>query len=79
MQDIFAGQIVCCRDLSLPCWFLMVLFAHKLRTGSAKLSPRIGMNGVVDAAVTGAKAAEHLTVCGIDDTVAAKRGNIAFP
>lgn len=37
------------------------------------------MNGVIDAAVVGAEAAEHLTVRGVYNRVAAKRGDVAFP
>ena len=33
-----------------------------------------GVDGIVDTAVAGDKAAEHFTVCSIDDTVTPKQG-----
>ncbi len=35
--------------------------------------------GVIDTVVIGAKAAEHLRVCGVYDAVASERGDIALP
>ena len=37
------------------------------------------MDSVVDTAVTGTKAAQHLRVGGVDDSVAFKRRDIALP
>ena len=79
VEDIPARQVECRRDLRLSRRLLMPLFCHQLRTGKAELHACIGVNGIVDAPVIRAKAAEHLTVCGVDDSVAFQRGNVALP
>ena len=45
----------------------------------AKLHARIGVDGVVYAAMAGSKAAQHLAVGGIHNGVDRKGGNVALP
>ncbi len=47
----------------------MALALHQFCTGQPKLHPGIGVNRVVNAPVTGRKAAQHLAVCRIDNGV----------
>ena len=79
MQDIFAGQIECRGDLCLSGGLGIALLPHQLRTGKPQLHTRIGMNGVVDAAVVRDITAGHAGVCRIDDGVTPKRCNIPLP
>lgn len=79
VQNIPAGKIECGCDLCLPDRLAVPLPLHQLRTGKAELNPRIGVNGVVDTAVTGAEAPEQLAVGGVDNGVALQRGDVALP
>lgn len=79
VQDIPARQIECRCDFRLSRRFIVPLLCHQLRTGEAELYARESVNGVVDTPVIRAKAAEHLTVCGVDDGVAFQRCDIALP
>ena len=79
VQNIPAGKIECGRDLCLPDCLAVPLPLHQLRTGKAELNPGIGVNGVVDTAVTGAEAPEQLAVGGVDNGVALQRGDVALP
>ncbi len=79
VDDVFAGQIICRRDLRLSCRLIMSLLLHYLVAITPELDSRKGMDRVVDTAVTGTKAAEHLTVGGVDDSVTFQCGNISLP
>ena len=47
-------------------------FLPQLRTGG-------GVNGVVNAAVTGAEAAQHCAVCRVHNGICIQAGNVALP
>ncbi len=79
VQHIVAGQIIGWCDFRLAGFFFVPLFLHQLRASCPKLNTRIGMNGIVDAAVARAETAEHLAVGGVDNGIAAKGGNITLP
>ena len=79
MQDIPAGQIKCRRDFRLSGRFRIALPLHQFLAGNAQFDARIGMNGIVDAAVVRNIAAGHAGVCRIDNGVALKCRNIALP
>ena len=57
----------------------MSLPRHHFRAEIPKLNAGIGMDTVVDAAVTGLITARHPRIGGIDDRVAAKRRNVSLP
>ena len=57
----------------------MPLLLHDLVAVTSELYSGKGVNSIVDAAVTGTEAAEHLTVGGVDDRIASQRGNVALP
>ena len=79
MQDIAAGQVEGRRDFC-PAGFLLVpLRPHQFSAGQPKLYTGEGMDGIVDAAVAGDEASQHLTVGRIDDRIAAQGGNISLP
>ena len=52
---------------------------HDIGTLQAELYARIGVDGVVDAAVARGKAAQHSAVCRIDNSIYGKSGNISLP
>ena len=79
VQNIFTRQIVGRRDFCLSCWLIMPLLLHDLVAVTSELYSGKGVNSIVDAAVTGTEAAEHLTVGGVDDRIASQRGNVALP
>ena len=57
----------------------MPLRPHQLRAGQPELYSGEGVDGIVNAAVAGDKAAQHLAVCGVDNGIAFQRGNVATP
>lgn len=61
------------------CFFLVSLPFHDTGTFRTKLYATIGMNCIINTAVTRAKTPQHLRICGIDNLVAAQRGDIALP
>lgn len=61
------------------CFFLVSLPFHDAGTFRTKLYATIGMNCIINTAVTRAKTPQHLCICGIDNRVAAQRGDIALP
>ena len=79
MQDIAAGQVKGRGDLRPAGFLFMPLPPHQFRTGQAELNPGKGVDGIVNAPVTGDKAAQHLAVCRIDDRVAAQGCDIPLP
>ena len=79
VDHIFARQVISGCNLRLSCRLLVTLHLHKLITGVTELYARVGVDGVVDAAVTGIEAAEHLRVGGVDDGVAFQRGDVTLP
>lgn len=79
VKDIPARQVERRRDFRLSRRLIVPLLFHKLRAGEAELYACIGMNGIINTAVIRTEAAEHLTVCGIDDSVAFQRSDIALP
>lgn len=62
MNDIAARQIICLRYFRVPDRFMKSLFVHDVCTFSAKLNARIGVNGIVNTAVTGNKTAQQSAV-----------------
>ena len=78
VQHMAAGKVVRLRDLRASCGFLLLL-SHELCAFVAKLHARIGVDGVVYAAMAGSKAAQHLAVGGIHNGVDRKGGNVALP
>ena len=79
VEDIPARQVECRRDFRLSRRLIVPLLFHQFRAGKAELHACIGVNGIVDAPVIRAEATEHLTVCGIDDSVAFQCCDIALP
>ena len=61
------------------CFFLVSLPFHDTGTFRTKLYATVGMNCIINTAVTRAKTPQHLRICGIDNLVAAQRGDIALP
>ena len=57
----------------------MPLPLHQSGTFQTELYARIGVDGVVDAAVAGNEAAQHTTVRRVDNSVGGKGSNIAPP
>lgn len=60
-------------------FFLVSLPFHDTGTFRTKLYATVGMNCIINTAVTRAKTPHHLRICGIDNLVAAQRGDIALP
>lgn len=60
-------------------FFLVSLPFHDTGTFRTKLYATVGMNCIINTAVTRAKTPQHLRICGIDNLVAAQRGDIALP
>ena len=79
MQHIPAGQVERGCELGLPDGFVMTLLLHLLIQIQPKLHPGKGMDGVVNAAVAGIKAPQQRAVGGVDDGVAAERGDVSAP
>ena len=79
MQNIFARQIIRMRMFCGSCFFLVSLPFHDTGTFRTKLYATVGMNCIINTAVTRAKTPQHLRICGIDNRVAAQRGNISLP
>ena len=79
MQHIVAGQIERRRNFRLTGGFGIALLFHQFFTGKPQLYARIGMNGVVNAAMVVNIAAGHAGVCRIDDGIATERSNIPLP
>ena len=61
------------------CFFLVSLPFHDAGTFRTKLYATVGMNCIINTAVTRAKTPQHLRICGIDNLVASQRGDIALP
>ena len=61
------------------CFFLVSLPFHDTGTFRTKLYATVGMNCIINTAVTRAKTPQHLRICGIDNLVGAQRGDIALP
>lgn len=57
MDNIAAGKVICRCDFRLPGLFVMALPPHQFRTGKPELYTGIGMDGIVDTAMAGIKAA----------------------
>ena len=57
VQYMAAGQIVAFGNFCLSGFFLVSLLAHDFSAFQTKLHPGIGVNGIVDAAMTGHKTA----------------------
>ena len=57
----------------------MALLFHQFRAGKPQFYTRIGVNGVINAAMVGNIATGHARVCRIDDGIALQRGYIALP
>ena len=57
----------------------MPLLVHEIGARQTQLHAGVGVDGIVDAAMPRQKAAEHLTVGGIDDGVGLKQRNVAAP
>ena len=79
MDNIFTRQIERRRYLGAARLFLTALFFHNFVAIKPQLHTRIGVDCIVYAPVVRAKAPEHSAVCGIDNCVTVKRGNIALP
>jgi len=79
MQNIFTWQIIRMRMFCGSCFFLVSLPFHDTGTFRTKLYATVGMNCIINTAVTRAKTPQHLRICGIDNLVAAQRGDIALP
>ena len=79
MEDIIAGQIVGGREFGLPGGFLMSLFFHDFGTSQPKLHSGIGVDHIVDAAVTRSIAAGHAAIGGVHNGAAFQRSNISLP
>ena len=79
MQNIFARQIIRMREFCGSRFFLVSLPFHDTGTFRTKLYATVGMNCIINTAVTRAKTPHHLRICGIDNLVAAQRGDIALP
>ena len=57
----------------------MSLFTHSFRTDRPQLHAGIGVDTVINTAVAGDEASQHLAVGGIYDRVTAQGGDIAPP
>lgn len=79
VQHIPARQIERGRDFRLTGGFGMALLFHQFRAGKPQFYTRIGVNGVINAAMVGNIATGHARVCRIDDGIALQRGYIALP
>ena len=79
VDHIFARQVKSRCDFCLSCRFLVALRFHQFIAGVPELYPGIGVDGVVDAAVAGIEATEHLRIGGVDDGVASQCGDVALP
>lgn len=79
MDNMLCRKVVSTCDFCLPLWFLMSLCPHQLTAFLPKLHPSKCMYTVVDAVVTGMKAAKHLAVGGIHNSIGGKAGNITLP
>ena len=79
VQHVTAWQIISLCDFCPAGGFFSFLFCHKMGTLHAELHSRIGVNGVVNTTMTGYKAAQHLAVCRIDDSIGGQGGDIALP
>ena len=79
VQHIAAGKVVGRGDFGLARPLLVALALHQLLAGQPQLHAREGVDGVVDAAMAGHKAAEHLAVGRVDDGVAAQGGDVPLP
>lgn len=79
VQNVFAGQVISRCDFRPSRFFHVSLLFHQFCACQAKLNPGEGMDRVVDAAVIGAEAAQHLAVGGVDNGVTAQGGNVALP
>lgn len=77
MQDIAVGKIERRGDLCFFRFFFLPLLLHERCTSGPKLNVGVGVNRIVDAAVTGPEALRHLADGSIDDGPAADRCNIA--
>lgn len=77
--NIFTWQIIRMRMFCGSCFFLVSLPFHDTGTFRTKLYATVGMNCIINTAVTRAKTPQHLRICGIDNLVAAQRGDIALP
>ena len=60
VDHVLARQVISRRDLRLTCRLLVTLFLHDLITEVTKLYAGVGMDSVVNTAVAGIEAAEHL-------------------
>ena len=57
----------------------MALGLHLLCAGEAQLHAGIGVDRIVDAAMAGDEAAQHLLVGRIDDGITGQAGDVALP
>ncbi len=79
MQNIVTRQIKCRCNLGFSCFFFVLLTPHKIVTSQTQLNTRISVNSIVNTAVAGTEAAKHLAVGGVNNRIAAKGSNVAFP
>ena len=79
MEHIFARQIERRCDLRLPGRFLMTLLLHNVVAEIAQTKPRRAVYAVILAVVERSKAAEHLRICGVDDSITFQRCDVALP
>ena len=79
MQDVLAGEIIGPGDFRLSRFFFPALLTHYGGALLPQLHPGIGVDAVVDAAMTGDVTASHSTVSGVDDGITAQSGNVSLP
>ena len=79
MQHVRSGKVVAGRYLCPTRGLLVSLRIHLARALQPHLDARVRLYGVVDAAVVGHEAAQHLAVGSVDDAVRRKPGYVAAP
>ncbi len=79
VEDIAAGKVEGRRNLRLAGFFLVSLLFHQRGAGQPQLDPRVGVDGVVDAAVAGIKTPQQPAVGRIDDGVTPQGGDVPPP
>ena len=79
VDDPAAGQVVGRGDLGPAGGLAVALAGHEGGAVAAELHAGIGVDAVVDAVVAGAVAAGHAGVGGVNDGVAAQRGDVPLP
>ena len=79
MNNMIAWQIVRKSQLRLSHRFFKALFLHYISTFQPQADPRKRVDTVINTIVAWLIAACHSAVCGIDNSTAFQRGNVALP